>query len=145
MRQILSLRKTYLLSFFVMCLFTFCTSPRVVSITAGNTTNDSLTMIDGQGNPADTIRVNYGEEIKWEINDPTSTVLGFDSLPLKPNKNQSGVLDGRPHKKFLSSSWVGKVKDSLQLVNGKEEIYNIVWRGSDGKQHTFDPRIIVNP
>jgi hypothetical protein len=146
MRQILSISKFSLLCFIASYVFVSCQAPRLIIITGGNLTNDSLTMVDSStNNPAYTLYVHPGDKIKWKINDPNSHVKGFDSISIKLTKSQFEVFEVLPHKKFLSKSWVGFVKDSINLKGYTDEYYNIIWKGSDQKNHKFDPRIIVGP
>ena len=145
MRQILSFSKFFLFCFFAAYLFISCQAPRVITINSGNLTNDSLAMVDSMGNPAYDFYAHAGDKIKWKLGKPITTVKGFDSIVIKLSKSQYEIFDNLPHKRFLSRSWIGIVKDSINLKGIKEEYYNIVWKGSDGKNHTFDPRIIINP
>jgi hypothetical protein len=100
-------------------------------------------MKDEQGNPAYEVNVQPGDKIDWELDDHSGTVRDFTSFPLETNHTPVGILEDRPHKKIFSKTWTGKVKQSAH--SGQDEYYSIKWNGNDGKEHTFDPRIIVNP
>ena len=145
MRQILSISKLFLLCLFATYFFLSCQAPRVITIGGGNLANDSLQMVNSQQQPAYDFYVHAGDNIKWKLGKPVTTVKGFKDLPIKLSKSQYDIFADTPHQRFLSRSWIGKIKDSINLKGIKEEYYNIIWKGSDNKNHTFDPRIIINP
>jgi hypothetical protein len=147
MRQIFSIRSFLLFCIFGFYLFPSCTSSKkgVIYIVSGDTTTGKLKLVDANHQSAYEFKVQPGEKIKWRINfDSTSTVRALDSFPLEINKTPNGILEKRPHKKFLSSAWVGKVR-TVNVKSGDDEYYYIHWKGVDGKDHQFDPRIIINP
>jgi hypothetical protein len=159
MKSIFSICRIFTLCFFVVCIFSACSStlfykgkeePKHVTIfiTGYNTGNGDLTMIDDAQNTAVDFPAVPGQHIRWKLSDPRNHKI--DSITAKPS-NQNLVFKKMPHKVFLSKSWKGTLQDSSNvhnLTNTKdslgnvEYIYKIIWEPA-GPLHPFDPRIQI--
>jgi hypothetical protein len=138
------------LSLSLICFTISCkTSRYVIIITDGDTTTHHLVLQKKDGSSADTIKVHEDDKVLWRIK--TTTVHTITKIADKISITQPTFLtDRKPHKKFLSRSWVDKVNrvsmaefDSTGYVN---EFYFIQWKpkGSDSTK-TFDPLIRIYP
>lgn len=135
---------------FLLCSTISCkTSRYVIRVTGGDTTTQKLFLQNKDGSPADTISVYEADKVLWRIK--TKTVHAITGIADKISIAQPTFLtDHKPHKKFLSKTWVTKInrfyRSELNDTNCVREYYFIKWKpkGSDSTK-TFDPLIKIYP
>lgn len=107
-----------------------------IRITACNTPNiGDLTLSDN-----DLTQVDPGDTVTWIIM-PQLDIVAITGLP--PKTSSTNVFDEcDPVSVGNSNNWKGTIKSG---TNGVDEDYNILWTDKNGSNHTYDPRIRVNP
>lgn len=118
----------------------------VIRITGGDTTSQKLVLQNKDGSSADTIKVHEDDKVLWRIK--TDTVHAIVAIDYE---NKSAFLtDRKPHKKFLSRTWVEKVnrvsKDSLKGNGYVDASYLIKWKPKKQPDTlTYDPLMQIYP
>ena len=144
------------LRFVPVCLFLFyfTSSCRVASIKiVGAKNTGELSLVDAQGNRADTIEVFPGQKIKWKIS-KSSNIKSIDSIDKKAQSDD--VLRGPARKKHFSRTWKARTKTDAELKalrqykaqqnQSNEPIYEeyfIDWTDQKGERRRYDPRIQI--
>ena len=124
-----------------------------ITITGGDASSGKLYLKDAEGNPADTLKVNPEQIIKWKIGEGANLSI----TELSEKTGSDNVFSKPARKKFLSKTWKAKV-ENLEILKeklkGKEikdgdhnyfiEDYYIKWKDKKtGASPTYDPRIQV--
>jgi hypothetical protein len=138
------------LSLSLMCFTISCkTSRYVITITDGDTTTQKLHLQRKDGSSADTIKVHEDDKVLWRIK--TKTVHAITEIADKISIAQPVfTTERKPHKKFLSKTWVVKVnrvvKDQFKDTGYVKEFYFIRWKanGTDSTK-TYDPLMQIYP
>jgi hypothetical protein len=144
----------YHLAFFLglslICVTISCkTSRYVINITDGDTSTQKLFLQRKDGSSADTIKVHEDDKVLWRIK--TKTVQAITNIADKISIAQpSFITERKPHKKFLSKTWVEKVnrvyKGEFKNTGYVNELYFIKWKpnGPDSAK-TYDPLMQIYP
>ncbi len=114
------------------------TQTRYIKITSADVSSRKLTLVDENGCPADTLNIEKGQDVEWEIEG--ASIKSIDNIVTK--SQGSTVFEKPPHKKFLSKHWKGNTKKSNSTVS---EEYDIFWTAADKSHYTYDPLIQLNP
>ena len=113
-----------------------------ITIRKSNTNTGELEMVDHNGNSATTIHAKKGEVVTWTIN-PGSGVKEITGIDKKSGSDN--VFNPLPGRLGQSKNWQGTVDPNL-ASSITQEIYFIKWVDeNDGKSHTYDPFIQINP
>ena len=135
----------YLIIFTISCK----TARYVIRVTGGDTSTQKLTLVRKDGSSADTIKVHEDDKVLWRIK--TGTVHTITNIDDKISIAQPAfITERKPHKKFLSKTWVVKVnrvvKDQFKGTGYVEEFYFIQWKpnGPDSAK-TYDPLMQIYP
>ena len=163
MKSVFSTCKIFSFCFFIVYIFSSCTSYLIVNggqhvpkkvtiyVTGYDTSTGHLTLEDVFHNSADPITAYPGQKIRWKISGVTHFLI--DNIVDKSVKAAPDKVFGKEPKpvKFFSKSWNGTLKDSTGLhgiafvsdSGGKfiNYIHKIVWHKYG--QHTFDPKIQI--
>lgn len=108
-----------------------------IRITAFNTSNGDLTLSDNGHT-----EVKPGNTITWKIM-PLLDIVAITGLPAK-NNSTNVFSDCDPVSVGNNSNnWKGTVDPNITIIT--DEDYNILWTDKNGDNHTYDPRIRVNP
>ncbi len=145
-------RIAVVLSLPLLCFTISCkTSRHIITITDSDTTTQKLVLQKKDGGSADTIEVRENDRVLWRIK--TKTVHAITAIADKISIAQPTFLtDRKPHKKFLSSTWVTKInrvyKSEFKDTNCVREYYFIKWKPkglNTDSIKTFDPLIKIYP
>ena len=164
MKSVFSICKIFSFCFFIVCIFSSCTSylilkggqhvPKEVTIYVNgyDTSTGDLTLEDDFHHSADPFTAHPGQKIRWKISGVKHFLI--DNIVAKSAKTPANeVFEKKPKPvKFFSKSWNGTLKDSTGLRgidvvsdssgNFINYTYKIVWHKYG--QHTFDPKIHIN-
>lgn len=111
-------------------------------------TNGNLTLSD-KGKP---VVVKENEVVTWIIH-PDSGVESITAIPVKAGS--TNIFTTGPGRLGRSKNWQGRIgkefRDTgvkfLEEKSGQkfiQEEYSIVWKDSNGKKFTFDPKLRIN-
>jgi hypothetical protein len=157
MKSVFSICKIFAFGFFVICIFSYCTSyldyngqkvPKKVTIYVSgyDTSNGNLILKDDSGHDATNFPAFPSQIIRWKLSDPRNHKI--DSIYPKPT-NQNLIFADTPQTVWLSKSWKGTVKEKSDIQSLTKDTngvinyeYKIVW-DTAGVRHTYDPRIQI--
>ena len=99
------------------------------------TKSDSLVL-----DKKDTVIVYKGKKVKWILGSEAKNVKKF-TIETKPNYNNPYTLFGKPSgaKKKIKTGNIQSKTDQTYYE------YSIIWDDTNGKEHTFDPKISIKP
>lgn len=116
-----------------------------IYITAADPTTGTLTLSDSGTTAISDSGVDY-DSVFWVVNEGVPNIEAITRIIFEDGTQ---VFSGGPNEEALQpgqkSAWSATFTVGGTVPVGAFEDYAIAWRDSDGNDHIFDPRIIINP
>lgn len=120
-----------------------------IYVTAADTTTGTLTLSD---NGVTTI-LDHGADIDsvfWIVNDNIPNIQAITGINLESNvPGNTNIFSGGPNPITLmegqKSAWGATFAVGGTVPVNSVEVYSISWKDTDNKNHTYDPKMVVNP
>ena len=110
----------------------------LIGIMSGNTQTGALQLSDRGLTPITFLQA--GDQVVWEIT-KGALVNVAKIIGIHADQGSLNIFSSGPTSNFDGTTWTGILQSGEKP--GTFENYTIVWEDTDGKQHSFDPKIQI--